>query len=97
MCAFVRQLLEKKQGGGSLLWFTVQMVTPGEAIHLIGQIGPDWGGPAVSMVKLSLKEDGEKTIFQLQDALIGCIPDNMVDNLEGGWKMLFANSRKPRI
>ena len=49
------QLLEKRESGGSLLWYTVHMVDPGNSIHLVGYSFPEWGGPGVTMLKLALE------------------------------------------
>ena len=90
-------LLESKPGGGSLLWFTVTLVTPGEGLHLVGHIAPPWGGPAVSMLSLVLKDSDEGCVLELTDALL--CPDSMAkaDGLEAGWKALFGTGLKQHL
>ncbi len=64
-------LIESVADGGSLLWYTVQMCVPGKSLHLVGFMAPEWGGPATTMLELSLEETDTGTRLVLRDALFG--------------------------
>lgn len=84
------KLVEEKADGGSLLWYTVQMCTPGESIHLVGHIAPNWGGPATSMLELKLEADGAGTRLIVNDALFGRVGETTPQSLRDGWGQLFG-------
>ena len=91
------QLLESKQDGGSLLWYTVSMCTPGESLHLVGHLAPAFGGPATTMLHLALSERDGATVLSVEDALFGHISDENVANLEAGWGQLFGDGLKRHV
>ena len=89
------QLVERKEGGGSLLWYTVQMCTPGESIHLVGHVAPEWGGPTTSMLKIALEEEEEgHTLVQLEDSLFGHVTEETMQSLQEGWTLLLGSGLK---
>ena len=73
------------------------MVTPGESLHLAGQIFPQWGGPATSLLHLALEEQGESTVLRVTDAHHGHVSDANVQSLESGWKQLFTDGLKRHV
>ena len=91
------QLVEQRDDGSSLLWYTVQMCTPGEALHLVGHLGPDWGGPATSMMKVALAAAGDGTLLKIQDALFGALSESAANSLESGWRQLFEDGLKAYV
>lgn len=91
------QLLESREDGGSLLWYTVHMCTPGESLHMASQIFPQWGGPATSQLQLSLEESGGRTILRVQDAHYGHVSEANVRSLEEGWRQLFSEGLKRHV
>jgi len=91
------QLVETNEAGGSLLWYEVQMCTPGESLHLVGHIGADWGGPATTMLTIKLEQRGDTTTLRVADALLGCVSASMPDSLEEGWKQLFGAGLKAHV
>jgi uncharacterized protein YndB with AHSA1/START domain len=90
-------LLEQGTDGRSLLWYTVQMAVPNESLHLVGHIGPDWGGPATSMLSLTLETRGVETVLSVRDALFGHTTDELVDSLCNGWRQLFTDDLKAHL
>ena len=70
-------LVEEPAGGGSLLWYTVQMATPEESLYLVGHTAPDFGGPTTSMLKLSLEENGDGCVLRVSDSLVGTSPNRI--------------------
>ena len=87
-------LIEKGTDGQMLEWYRVQMVVPGESVHLVGHLAPDWGGPTISMLKLSLKTKGQGSVLTVSDSLLGNISDAKTTNVEEGWQQLFGKSLK---
>jgi uncharacterized protein YndB with AHSA1/START domain len=91
------QLIEEREDGGSLLWYTVLMCTPGKALHLAGHVGPKWGGPATTLLELELEERQGKTALRIADALVGHVADETVASLESGWRQLFTEGLKSYV
>ena len=84
-------LIEEQPGGGSLMWYTVQMCSPGQSLHLVGHLGAEWGGPATTMLSLTLEERGDTTVLTVKDALHGHVSKTAPDSLEAGWRQLFTD------
>ncbi len=91
------QLIESKADGGSLLWYTVQMCVPGESIHLVGFMAPEWGGPATTMLELSLQENDGGTMLMVRDALFGQVTESTAKSLEDGWGKLFGQGLRGHV
>lgn len=88
-------LVEHHASGSSLLWYTVHWYRPDEfAVHLVGEIAPDWGGPATSHLKLSVDEQDGKSVFHLADAHSGHINHAGLKSLYDGWTQLFTDGLK---
>lgn len=83
-------LVEHMEGGGSLLWYTVQMCVPESSLHLVGHLAAGYGGPATTLLELSLKDDGEGTRLIVRDALYGNVSAKTASSLESGWRQLFG-------
>ncbi|MCL4144574.1 UNVERIFIED_CONTAM: hypothetical protein GTU68_054583 [Idotea baltica] len=96
-------ILEPKIGGRmyedygndeGLLWANVIVLDSPQTLELKGHLTPEFGGPAVSFLKLSLKEDGENTILTLSDTVFGEVSEASRKSLQSGWELLFAESFK---
>ncbi len=87
-------LIESKADGGSLLWYTVHMCIPEQSLHLVGFMAPEWGGPATTMLELSLEETDTGTQLVVRDALFGQVTKSVAKSLEEGWGKLFGQGLK---
>ena len=88
-------LIEKTSDGGALLWYEVQMVLPADfKIYLVGHIAPEWGGPTISSLKLSLVESKNGCVFQISDARHGNVDDAQLSCSKDGWQQLFGDGLK---
>lgn len=87
-------LIETTQTGASLEWYRVQMCVPGESLHLVGYLAPDWGGPTTSMLKLALAAQGQSCILTVSDALLGNVTDSSANTAKEGWAKLFTEGLK---
>ena len=90
-------LIETRTDGGSLLWYTVQMAMPNESLHLVGHLGPEWGGPATSLLSLTLETQGDETVLRVKDALYGCPSEASANSQADGWRQLFTDGLKAYV
>lgn len=87
-------LVEQTADGAALEWYRVQMVIPGQSLYLVGCLAPDWGGPAVSMLKLSLEGDDQHCVLTVSDALTGNVSEKKAQQVKSGWQSLFNEGLK---
>ncbi|MEP1097329.1 MAG: hypothetical protein ABJG78_19590 [Cyclobacteriaceae bacterium] len=99
-------IIEPKPGGRmyedygndeGLVWADVIVIDSPNLIEFKGHLSPQFGGPAFSFLRLSLKEDGDTTILTLSDTVIGEISEKLEDDLSSGWKLLFEDGFKTYI
>ncbi len=83
-------LVEETPDGNELVWYTVQMVTPGSRLYLVGHAAADWGGPNVSMLKIALAPQGKGSVLTISDSIVGRINDAQLEGIADGWKALFG-------
>ncbi|MEQ1829205.1 MAG: SRPBCC domain-containing protein [Pirellula sp.] len=86
--------LFEKNGTKELLWYTVLAVEPERSITLAGYISPKYGGPATTMLELSVVSEGNQTRLDISDALFGTVSDGLARSLHSGWKELFTEGLK---
>jgi len=72
------------------------MMQPGKALYLVGHTAPDWGGPKLSMLKLSLEARGGGTVLKVGEALMGRLNDDSSGTAEG-WQQLFGDGLKKHV
>lgn len=88
------QLIERGENGGGVVWYTVYGLVPGKSIDLAGQLSPAFGGPAQSLLRIELSEQGHQTVFALTDAVIGNVGPRSAEANESGWRAIFEESFK---
>ena len=91
------RLYEDVGGGAGGLWFTVMNILPPTTLELCGHLAPQWGGPATSIVRLTLEEQAGKTVLHVTDALFGCLRENAEQQIGDGWQMLFGDGLKAHV
>ncbi len=70
-----------------LVWFTVNGIESPNCLSLIGYMGPPFGGPATSILRIGLTAAGaDRTKLEITDSLFG-----QVDGCEteSGWRTIF--------
>lgn len=93
-----RGLIEHQDGGGFLVWYSVQFYQPDMfTIYLIGNIAPAWGGPSTSNLCLSLGERGTGCVLYVSDAQLGQIDDAFISSLKKGWNRLFGEGLRSHV
>lgn len=80
-----------------LLWANVIVLDSPYVLELKGHLSPQFGGPAVSFLKLSLKGNGETTVLYLSDNVFGYVSDNTNNELSTGWKLLYEEGFKSYV
>ncbi|GJM34198.1 MAG: hypothetical protein DHS20C18_31990 [Saprospiraceae bacterium] len=80
-----------------LLWATVIGLDGPNSIELKGHLSPQFGGPAMSFLKLSLKENGHSTVLTLSDTTFGAVSENTKKELTEGWKMIYEDGFKKYV
>lgn len=96
-------LLEPKVGGRmyedygndeGLLWAKVIVLEAPHNLELKGHLTPQFGGPAVSFLKLTLTHRDGITTLELTDTVMGVVNESNVNSLESGWQSLFGEAFK---
>lgn len=82
------KLYEDAGQGNGLIWYRVIALDAPNSILLSGVIAPPFGGPATTLLRLTLTEAGTgKSSLQIHDALFGHIDGC---DVEAGWRMVFG-------
>ena len=85
-------LIEKREGGGSMLWCTVDMVDPGKSIHFFGH--KEWGGASVSQLTIELEDHPSGCRVVVSESHIGHITEKHLTSLRDGYMQLFTDGLK---
>ena len=88
------KLYEEATDGGGVVWYNVIAVTPGTSVDLAGHLTTAFGGPAQTLLRLALREEGKRTVLELSDAVVGNVGDRTEATLEKGWRALFETGFK---
>jgi DNA-binding transcriptional ArsR family regulator len=88
------KLYEEAADGGGVVWYTVIAVTPGASVDLAGHLTTAFGGPAQTLLRLALRDQGKRTVLELSDAVVGNVGDRTEATLEKGWRALFETGFK---
>lgn len=83
------RLYEEAADGGGVLWYTVIAIAPAVSVDLVGHLTAAYGGPAQTLLRLALRAEGESTVLELSDAVVGNVGDRTAATLEEGWRALF--------
>lgn len=88
------RLYEETPEGKGLTWYTVIAIDPGKSIDFLGCMTPEWNGPTMSMVKLTVEPLEDGALLRMTEGLLGTITDDGVRSLEEGWSFLFGTKLK---
>ncbi len=86
-------LREKMPGEGTgYAWGQIISFQPESHLAYTAQVVPPWGGPAQSVVQISLQAgaSAERTLLTLTDSLIGHLSDDLLSSLDDGWRQLYG-------
>lgn len=82
-------LVERGPGGAAILWGQVIALEPPGTIEWAGLLSPRFGGPALSLIHLDIKQVGEHTTVRLDDAILGPHSVKLHDQLREGWTRIL--------
>jgi len=88
------RLYEKADNGNEGLWYVVSAIYPADSIEFVGHLRPEYGGPATSLLKLSLSENNQVTTLRISDSLFGVVDEANKQSVDSGWKLLFTDGLK---
>jgi len=89
------RVFEDGGNGTGGIWYTVGFFEPHHSMHLYGHLAPPWGGPATSLVHITLKKSGnEGTLFRLSDSVFGKLDDKSATVIHKGWRDLIEEGLK---
>lgn len=83
--------------GGGAIWGEVKAVSAPSTLMMVGDTGPDWGGPNRGIMQWDLAPvEGapHKTTMRFRHALHGNVNEQTRASLDGGWKLLFVDCMK---
>jgi len=84
-------LVEYRPDGSFLHWYSVQYYLPDQwKIYLVGNLAPDFGGPATSNLLLHVEERNETCVLKIVDAHHGHVSEKYIESLQSGWQQLFS-------
>jgi uncharacterized protein YndB with AHSA1/START domain len=75
--------------GAGLLWFTVIGLNPPTTLMLLGHLTPAFGGPAMSVLELTLQSVGESVVLRVSETVSGRAEPSMEATLRDGWLAIF--------
>ena len=86
------RLLEDAGSGNGILWYQVLAIDAPNSLLMSGFIAPPFGGPATSLLRLSLHASGTDTsVLEVHDSLLGRVNASTV---EEGWRAIFEQFAK---
>jgi hypothetical protein len=75
--------------GAGLLWFTVIGINPPVSLTLLGHLTPTFGGPAMTMLELTLENVGETAVLHVMETMSGRAEQGSEATLREGWVTIF--------
>jgi DNA-binding transcriptional ArsR family regulator/uncharacterized protein YndB with AHSA1/START domain len=91
------QLREEAADGSGLVWYQVVALEPQRSLDLSGQLASRYGGPATSMLHLTL-EPGQaegSTLLKLTDSVFGRLGEGFQASAASGWQAIVGEGLKP--
>ena len=96
-------IIEAKVGGRmyedygnneGLLWANVLILDSPNVLELKGHLTPEFGGPAMSFLRLTLNESDGITILTIAETMFGAVSEKTKQDQTDGWKLLFEETFK---
>ena len=88
------KMYEDYGNGNGLVWADVIAVDAPHLLEMKGQLTPQFGGPAITFLKLALSEEDGVTTLKLSDTIMGAVSESTSKSLESGWKLIFGEAMK---
>lgn len=82
------RVFEDYGGGEGFTWYTVNGIEKTASLQLVGYMGPPFGGPLCSILRLTLSEPAKnETKLEIADSCFGRVEDC---DTEDGWREIFG-------
>ena len=91
------RLYERNDNGEEGLWYTVTGFYPQRKLDLVGHLQPQYGGPATTMLQLSLESGDQGTMLVIKDVLYGSLGPKAFNSIKEGWQLLLGEGLKPFV
>ena len=89
------RVFEDYGGGEGFTWYTVVGFDRPNVLLLVGHMGPPFGGPLASLLRLALSPAGaNETKLEISDAAFGQVAEC---DTEGGWREIFDGNFRPYV
>ncbi len=83
--------------GSRHAWYQVVAIDPGKMLRLSGAIAPSFGGPASTMLELTLEPRKDGTALRILDGAWGAVGEAMESSMGDGWRQMFTDGLKAFI
>ncbi|UAA39229.1 SRPBCC domain-containing protein [Paraneptunicella aestuarii] len=91
------RLYESNPAGAENLWFTITSFYPGNFIEFVGNLKPQYGGPATDMLKLTFHPYKNGTLVHIDDHIYGPVSEGARQFLGQGWLMIISAGLKAYV
>lgn len=89
------RVFEDNGGGEGFIWYTVVGVESPNSLQLAGFMGPPFGGPLSSLLRLTLSAlSAKETRLEILDACFGAVGEC---DTAGGWREVFDDNFRPYV
>jgi DNA-binding transcriptional ArsR family regulator/uncharacterized protein YndB with AHSA1/START domain len=88
------RMFEDWGNDAGVLWGTVLVLDPPSTLELLCHTTPRFGGPKMSMLRLSLAARGTGTLLTVSDSVMGRTDAQTAGELDAGWSALFGDALK---
>jgi len=86
------RMFEDGGDGAGVLWGIINVFDPPRGLDIVGFLAPAFGGPATTMIQISLQEVEAGTELRLSDQTWGPISPGLKKSLLEGWRILMEDS-----
>lgn len=80
-----------------LVWANIIGVDKPNVLQMKGDLSPDFGGPAISFVKIILTEENGITTVQYNESMMGLVNQKTADSLSSGWIKILTEGLKKYV
>ena len=90
-------MFEDFGNGEGLVWANVIVIDKPNVLQMKGDLSADFGGPAISFVKIKLTEENGITTVQYGESLMGLVDQKTAYSLSSGWIKILTEGLKKYV
>ncbi len=91
------KMYEDYGNGNGLLWAEIIILDAPRVVEFKGRLTPQFGGPAMSFIRIALEEKDGTTVLLLTDTVFGNVSEESKEQLTAGWKLLYEETFKSYV